>query len=105
MLYTPWRIENTDLLGEYESYEVHFRAREMECRENECKYVSNMELIHLAIAENNRHGPPEHAWPGIAPEVEHINANDREAGSEVLQNLEQEDLEANCDIIKGNHFK
>jgi len=60
------RFRRFNLLGDYDSYEEHFRVREMECRENESQYVSNMELIDQAIDENNRHGPPEHMWPDVA---------------------------------------
>ena len=101
MLYFPWRNEDTDLLADYTDFESHYRDVLDQITANEEKFNENLELIDDAIAQNADNGPPEHAWANIAPETEHRRLLDEVEGSEVLRDMEQEDLDANAAMFQN----
>ena len=101
MLYFPWRNEDTDLLADYPDFESHYRDVLNQIIANEEKFNENMELIDDAIAQNADNGPPEHAWANIAPETEHRRLIDEVEGTEVLRDMEQEDLDANAAMFQN----
>ena len=101
MLYFPWRNEDTDLLSDYPDFESHYRDVIDQIIANEEKFNENMELIDDAIAQNADNGPPEHAWANIAPETEHRRLIDEVEGTEVLRDMEQEDLDANAAMFQN----
>ena len=61
MLYLPWRIENTDLLGGYPDFRSHYEQKCDEILVNECKLSHNATLINEAMDDLTEHGPPQHA--------------------------------------------
>ena len=73
MLYFPWRNEEPDLLGGFESYREHFVAVKEELLANESKYTEVTEAENLDIQND---GHPEHVWAALAPETEHANRLD-----------------------------
>ena len=101
MLYFPWRNEDTDLLADYTDFESHYRGVLEQIITNEEKFNENMELIDDAIAQHADNGPPEHAWASIAPETEHRRIIDEVEGTEVLRDMEQEDLDANAAMFQN----
>ena len=101
MLYCPWRNEDTDLLAHYTDFESHYRDVLEQIITNEEKFNANMELIDDAIAQHADNGPPEHAWASIAPETEHRRIIDEVEGTEVLRDMEQEDLDANAAMFQN----
>ena len=101
MLYFPWRNEDTDLLADYTDFECHYRDVLDQITANEEKFNENLELIDDAIAQNADNGPPEHAWANIAPETEHRRLIDDVEGTEVLRDMEQEDLDANAAMFQN----
>ena len=100
MLYLPWRNEDRDLIGEYQDFESHYHAVFDRIRSNEVRFTQNLELIDQAIHENAVYGPPEHAWPNIAPGAEHANLQDVNEGVEVVRDIDQDDLEANAEMFE-----
>ena len=101
MLYFPWRNEDIDLLADYTDFESHYKDVLDQITANEEKFNENLELIDDAIAQNADHGPPEHAWANIAPETEHRRIIDEVEGTEVLRDMEQEDLDANAALFQN----
>ena len=94
MLYYPWYVEETDLLGGYSTHEEHYNNVHSTVYANECKYTcDNVEDLQIDL--DNR---PEHIWDEIAPSTEESRSRSLEEGSEVLTEVAQEDLEANADI-------
>ena len=69
MLYYPWYMEASDLLGGYESYEEHYNYVLNEIIHNKRKYTA-ADVENVNYDEENR---PQHAWDEIAPGVEHGN--------------------------------
>ena len=55
LLYLPWRNEDVDLIGSYETYEQHFLQRKNEIRIMQRKYESHNEEIQTAIQEAQEH--------------------------------------------------
>ena len=101
MLYIPWRNEETDIKGNHPSFAPHCHARQIEIQINESKYTINAEAIEEALQDLHENGPPEHAWADIAPGAEHNRLLEEHEGEEVERNLEQEDLDANAEMIAG----
>ncbi len=91
MLYTPWRDEEVDLIGECQTYEESFQAQVNLIAVNEAKYTQNAEVLQQAENDLHENGPPDHAWPALAPGAEEAQANDKRAGADVLTNLDEED--------------
>ena len=106
MLYYPWYVEETDLLGGYSTYEEHYNNVHSTVYANKCQYTCD-HVEDLQIDPDNR---PEHIWDEIAPSTEESRSRSLEEGSEVLTEVAQEDLEANADILNasqplGVHFE
>lgn len=100
MLYLPWRVEETDLIGNYADFLSHYCAVADIIHENEKKFTDNLGLIDDAIHSNAVNGPPEHVWANIAPEAEHANMQDKDEGVEVERVIEQEGLDANAAMVQ-----
>ena len=98
MLYYPWYVEETDLLGGYSTYEEHYNNVHSTVYANECQYTCD-HVEDLQIDPDNR---PEHIWDEIAPSTEESRSRSLEEGSEVLTEVAQEDLEANADILNAS---
>ena len=101
MLYLPWRDEDSDLIAGYPDFESHYRDVLGEIMDNEERFSENVDLINEAIEQNAEHGPPEHAWANIAPETEHNRLLDEQEGVEIIQDIEQEDLDANAEMFQN----
>ena len=69
MLYYPWYMKASDLLGGYESYEEHYNYVLNEIIQNKRKYTA-ADVENVNYDEENR---PQHAWDEIAPGAEHGN--------------------------------
>ena len=53
MLYYPWYVEETDLLGGYSMYEEHYNNVHSTVYANECKYTcDNVEDLQIGIVLN-----------------------------------------------------
>ena len=59
-----------------------------------------MELIDQAIHEHDVNGPPCDMWSHIAPISDQDNANDQMHGVQVERDIDQEDLDANAQLIE-----
>ena len=100
MLYLPWRNENTDLLGGYPDFHSHYEDNCDDILANEQKFSHNATLINEAMDDLTEHGPPQHAWDQVAPGATEQQAHDQDEGIEEVQNIEQEDLDANAQIFQ-----
>jgi hypothetical protein len=101
MLFLPWRDEERDLILDYDRYQSHYLTVRDDIHEEELKFTKNLELIEDAINELHVNGSPEHAWAGIAPELEHQNEQDQHEGAVEETSIEEEDLQANADLTFG----
>ena len=95
MLYYPWYNEQTDLLGDYSTYEEHYRHVHSTVLANESKY-SQADVDDVDIDENN---PPEHLWSQIAPCTEENRSRFLAEGNEPLTEVSQEDLRDNANLM------
>ena len=95
MLYYPWFDEQTDLLGGYPSYEVHYRHVCDTVHTNEAKYTIE-DVDDMDVDEN---GPPEHLWDSIAPSTEENRLHSIAEGAEQLTELSQRDLQDNQNML------
>ena len=100
MLYLPWRNENADLLGGYPDFRSHYEDKCEDVLANEQKFSHNATLINEAMDDLSEHGPPQHAWDQVAPGASEQQANHQAEGIEEMQNIEQEDLDANAQIFQ-----
>ena len=97
MLYYPWYIEASDLLGGYESYEEHYNHVLTVITENESKYTA-ADIENASYDEDNR---PQHAWDELAPGAEHGRGCDHDRGEVVESELDQEDIDDNAAILNN----
>ena len=95
MLYYPWFDEQTDLLGQYETHELHYRHVKTIVEANECKYTK-ADIDDIEVDED---GPPEHLWNSIAPSTEESRLQSIAEGSEQLTEISQQDLRDNENIL------
>ena len=95
MLYYPWRNEDIDILGNYETYEEHYNHVQDVVIDSESKYNE----IPDNNAEYNENGPPEHLWAGIAPNTEENRLNALREGEEMLTNLNQDNINDNNALL------
>ena len=51
MLYLPWRNEDTDLYGGFDTYESHYREVELDILDTMLKYERNNDILETAIQE------------------------------------------------------
>ena len=100
MLYLPWRNENADLLGGYPDFRSYYEDKCDDILANEQKFSHNATLINDAMDDLTQHGPPQHAWDQVAPGASEQQARDQAEGIEAMQSIEQEDLDANAQIIQ-----
>jgi len=100
MLYLPWRNENADLLGGYPDFRSHYEVKCQDILANEQKFSHNATLINEAVDNLTEHGPPQHAWDQVAPGASEQQARDQAEGIEEMQNIEQEDLDANAQLFQ-----
>lgn len=100
MLYMPWRDENVDLLGGYPDFRSHYEDKCDDILANEQKLSHNATLINEAMDELMEHGPPQHAWDQVAPGTSEQQARDQDEGTEEMHSIEQEDLDANAQILQ-----
>ena len=103
MLYLPWRNEEADLLGDFETFEEHYSTVTDVVHANEVQFSQNVDMIDQAVQANNDRGPPEHMWADIAPGTEFANEQDKAEGVVVERDIEQEDLDANAAMVEGNN--
>ena len=94
-LYYPWRNEDINILGNYETYEEHYNHVQDVVIDNESKYNE----IPDNNAEYNENGPPEHLWAGTAPNTEENRLNALREGEEMLTNLNQDDINDNNALL------
>ena len=95
MLYYPWFDEQADLLGQYPTYEEHYRHVKTIVQTNESKYTK-ADIDDIEVDED---GPPEHLWNGIAPSTEESRMQSMVEGSEQLTEVSQQDLRDNESIL------
>ena len=100
MLYLPWRNENADLLGGYPDFRSHYEDKCEDVLANEQKFSHNATLINEAMDDLSEHEPPQHAWDQVAPGASEQQAHHQAEGIEEMQNIEQEDLDANAQIFQ-----
>jgi len=100
MLYMPWRNEDVDLLGGYPHFRSHYKDKCDDTLANEQKSSHNATLINEAVDELTEHGPPQHAWDQVAPGTSEQQARDLDEGIEEVRSIEQEDLDANAQILQ-----
>lgn len=100
MLYMPWRDENVDLLGGYPDFRSYYEDKCDDILANEQKFSHNATLINEAMDELMEHGPPQHAWDQVAPGTSEQQARDQDEGIEEMHSIEQEDLDANAQILQ-----
>jgi DNA replication protein DnaC len=100
MLYLPWRNENADLLGGYPDFRSDYEQKCDDIVVNELKFSHNATLINEAMDDLTKRGPPQHAWDQVAPGASEQQARDQAEGIEEVQNIEQEDLDANAQIFQ-----
>ena len=95
MLYYPWFDEQADLLGQYATYEEHYRHVKTIVQTNENKYTkADIDDIQVDVD-----GPPEHLWNSIAPSTEESRMQSMAEGSEQLTEVSQQDLRDNETIL------
>ena len=94
-LYYPWFDEQADLLGQYATYEEHYRHVKTIVQTNESKYTK-ADIDDIEVDED---GPPEHLWNGIAPSTEESRMQSMVEGSEQLTEVSQQDLRDNESIL------
>ena len=97
MLYYPWYIEASDLLGGYESYEEHYNHVLNEIIQNERKYTA-ADVENVNYDEENR---PQHAWDELAPGAEHGRGCDHDRGEVVERVVDQEDIDDNAALLNN----
>ena len=100
MLYLPWRNENADLFGGYPDFRSHYEVKCQDILANEQKFSHNATLINEAMDNLTEHGPPQHAWDQVAPGASEQQARHQAEGIEEMQNIEQEDLDANTQLFQ-----
>ena len=91
MLYYPWFDGQADLLGQYATYEEHYRHVKTIVQTNESKYTK-ADIDDIQVDED---GPPEHLWNSIAPSTEESRMQSMAEGTEVSQ----QDLRDNESIL------
>ena len=95
MLYYPWFDEQAHLLGQYATYEEHYRHVKTIVQTNENKYTkADIDDIQVDVD-----GPPEHLWNSIAPSTEESRMQSMAEGSEQLTEVSQQDLRDNESIL------
>ena len=97
MLYLPWRNENTDLLGGFRS---HYEDKQGDILANEQKFSTNAVVINEALDDLTQYGPPQHAWDQVAPGICEEEARHQSENIEELLSIEQEDLDANAQLLQ-----
>ena len=97
MLYYPWYIEASDLLGGYESYEEHYNHVLNEIIQSERKYTA-ADVENVNYDEENR---PQHAWDELAPGAEHGRGCDHDIGEVVEREVDQEDIDNNAALLNN----
>ena len=74
MLFHPWRNEEKDLLGGYETFQDHYKAIKTEIQVKKTEYDANLELsdeVEVAVETEI-----QHCFDNVCPNVESIEAND-----------------------------
>ena len=100
MLYMPWRDEATDILAGYVTFRSRYEDNAEDILAIEQQYSQNASLISDAIDDLNEHGPPEHAWNMVAPGAAEQQARDQDEGVQVERDIDQEDLDANAQLVQ-----
>ena len=100
MLYMPWRDEAIDIRGGYVSFRSRYEDNADAILAIEQQYSQNASLIGDAIDDLNEHGPPQHAWNMVAPGTAEQQARDQDEGVQVERDIDQEDLDANAQIVE-----
>jgi hypothetical protein len=95
MLYYPWRNEDNDIIGGYETYEEHYNNVQHIIKINELKYNE----LAVNDVEYNESGPPEHIWSYIAPGNEESRLNTLQDNEETITDLNQDDIRDNNALI------
>ena len=96
MLYYPWYVEHSDLLGGYATYREHYTHVKSVVLANE----SNYNQTDIEDVEIHEDGPPEHLWSQIAPSTEENRSRSLAEGSEpLLTEVSQEDLQDNANVF------
>ena len=67
LMYWPWRDEELDIKGNFETYEDHYNQVQDIAKRNEKEYTHNKDLIDEAMDDLENFGPPIHSWDLLAP--------------------------------------
>ena len=81
MLFTPWRNEQNDLMGNYSSFQEHYVARHDEISEHMRQYAvcsEDLDEIQHHLQECN-----DDLYDTIAPVTQHAERYDQEAGADL----------------------
>ena len=98
MLFTPWRNEDTDLIGKYSSYKEHYLALEEPIQDQMTLYaVCYQELNNAQEQLNEAPNDNEDQFDLIAPITQHIECQDDE-GTENLHPDFNENYDLSDDI-------
>ena len=98
MLYYPWYNEDTDIMGEFDSYVENYETVKDVVCENESKFTAE-EVDNVGVDEDSR---PEHAWCQLAPNTEASNGQATEQCTETLTELSEQDLVDNAELLRSN---
>ena len=98
ILYYPWFDEQADLLGQYATYEEHYRHVRTIVQTNEGKYTK-ADIDDIEVDED---GPPEHLWNSIAPSTEESRMQSMAEGGKQLTEVSQQDLRDNESILTSD---
>ena len=69
MLYTPWRDEDRDLLGAFETYSESYVEHSDEIIATKNRLYHHSESLADAVDELLQNGPPLNAWDDLAPQT------------------------------------
>ena len=90
MLYHPWRCEDADILGQFQSFQEHYNDVREEVLRNESLFSKHADEIDQAFQDLQDHGAPEHAWNDVAPNLEHDQSEQQHEGIVEERDLPQE---------------
>ena len=84
MLFTPWRNEQKDLLGSFDTIEVHYNSMKTSLESKSSEYEHHTEELELA---RQMMEAEESAYDQIEPNVEQENREAEEEGAKQAENF------------------
>jgi len=84
MLFTAWRDEEHDLLGNFETYSASHESHKEDITTVKGRFYRQPEALTEAIREFFEDGPPHSVWDELASHQRQENAECAEEGPEVV---------------------